>query len=77
MNSPPPLSIDQLKEARAICDEICERLETDDEYNYDLNERRGKAGSFLDEVWDHSMAMLRRAGWDPQRTGAMIRVRRR
>jgi len=60
----------------AICDEICEWLETHDEYTYDLNERRGKAGSFEDEVWDEAMRILRTRRWDAYRRGAMIRVRR-
>jgi hypothetical protein len=77
MNGPKPLTPEQRHETRAICDEICERLETEDEYNYDLNERRGKAGSFPDEVWDEAMRLLAKVGWDARRAGAMILVRKR
>jgi hypothetical protein len=76
MHGPQPLSSGQHHEATAICDEICEWLEKNDEYVYDLNERRGKAGSFKDEAWDKALAMLRGLGWDPRRTGAVVTVRK-
>jgi hypothetical protein len=72
----PFLTDQQRDEIKAICDEICERLETDDEYSYDLDERRGKAGSFADEVWDEAMTMLRALGCDARRRGSLIIVRK-
>ena len=71
-----PLTVDQRNEVKAICDEICERLEKDEEFTYDLNELRGKTYGFLDEVWDEAMRMLRAVGWDARRTGAQILVRK-
>jgi len=77
VEAPASLTVDQCNEVKAICDEICERLEKDEEFTYDLNELRGRPGSFLDEVWDEAMRMLRAVGWDARRTGAQILVHRR
>jgi hypothetical protein len=77
LEAPPCLTVDQRNEVKAICDEICQRLEKDEEFTYDLNELRGKTGSFLDEVWDEAMRILRAAGWDARRTGAQILVHKR
>ena len=71
------LSTEQLNEARVICDEICERLEVDTEYTYDLSERRGKAGSFPDEVRERAIGLLRAVGCHASRTGSVVLVRKR
>jgi hypothetical protein len=73
----PVLTDEQRTEVAAICDQVSERLETDDEYTYNLDERRGKAGSFADAVWDQAMVMLRSVGFNAERTGALIAVRKR
>ena len=70
------LTSEQLNEVKAICDQICQTLETDDEYTYDLDERRGKAGCFPDEVWDQAMVALRTAGFNAHRVEAVITVRK-
>ncbi len=70
------LTDEQLAEVKAICDQVCETLETSDEYTYNLDERRGKAGSFGDAVWDKAMITLRGVGFNADRTGAVITVRR-
>jgi hypothetical protein len=70
------LTDEQRTEVRAICDEICERLETGHEYSYNLDERRGKAGSFADEVWEQALVLLRGVGLDAQQSGDVIVVRK-
>lgn len=70
------LSAEQLKQVEEICEDVCERLETEDEYHYDLNVNRGKAGSAFDAIWDHALTALRRLGWDAQRTGDVVTVRK-
>jgi hypothetical protein len=72
-----PLTDDQRIEAKAICDEVCEKLETSDEYNYDLNVVRGKATGFPEEVWDEALRMLRKVSLDAWRAGALITVKKR
>jgi hypothetical protein len=77
MNTPNPLTASQRDEAKAICDVVCERLRTDEDYSYDLARMRGMAGSFLDEVWDEAVRMLQVAGWNAKRNGAVISVSKR
>ena len=71
-----PLTLDQSKEVKAICDQVCETLETSEVYEYNLDERRGKAGCFSDDVWDEALLMLGAVGYDAMRLGPMVRVRR-
>ena len=71
----PVLTHEQRIEVAAICDQVSERLETEPEFTCDLDERRGKAGSFANEVWDSAMVMLRVVGFEAERTGALILVR--
>ena len=69
MTSSDSLSADQLQEAQAICDEICERLETADQYTYDLRGRRGRPGNFGDQVWNESIRWLQAVGYEVSQTG--------
>jgi len=74
----PALTPDRNREAKTICDEICEWLET---HAQNLNEDRGKPASSLDEVWDEALRMVQRrlhaVGGTAQREGAQVTVRKR
>ena len=71
------LTAEQRSEVEAICEEICERLETSTEYVYSLGERRGKAGEFAEFVWSEALCSLRVVGFEATQTDTLIRVRRR
>jgi len=70
------LTDEQLTEVKAIRDQICESLETASEYTYDPDERRGKAGSFADEVWEEALRLLVGLGCSVSRAGDLIAVRK-
>ena len=71
------LTAEQRSEVTAICDEICERLETSSEYVYSLSERRGKAGEFSELVWTEALCSLRLVGFEATQTNTLIQVRQR
>jgi hypothetical protein len=71
------LTDEQRSQVKAICDEICERLETSSEYIYALDEGHGKAGAFAEVVWDEALRSLNLVGFDATRSDALIVVRRR
>ena len=73
MKSSPPLTPEQLAQARAICDHVCETLEDDaaDECECNTNEH-----DYPEEVWDHAIEMLGQLGWSARREGARVVFRK-
>jgi len=70
------LTNEQHRQATAICDEICEQLETHDEYTCTLNERRDPAADACDDVCALVVRMLQAVGYEASRAGAKILVQK-
>lgn len=71
---PQLLTLVQLAEARALCDDACERLETHDEYVLELTwDENSPSGAAV----DMAMRTLRAVGLHANRDGSTVRVRAR
>jgi len=70
------LTNEQQRQATAICDEICEQLETHDQYACTLNDRREAAADSCDEVCALVVRMLQAVGYEASRAGAKLLVQK-
>lgn len=68
------LTAQQRAETKAICDEVCEHLETSREYVFSTDER-DKIDGVDEAVWVAALVLLRAVGFSAERVGSVVTVR--
>lgn len=71
----PMLTDEQEARALAVCDQVCQLMETNAEYRLDITERPG--ADDLIEFWDEITRRIGVLGFDAQRNGSIVTVRNR